>query len=82
MIYSALKVYKEIHGDLKIKRFFVVPENEDRYLKEAHGLKLGIRLSRIRNKDTYAEHREQLEALGFVYDLKQHRKTHNKQDTK
>ena len=67
VIYSALKAYKVLHGDLKIRRFFVIPENDERYPKEAHGLKLGHRLLRIRNNGTYVEHREQLEALGIVF---------------
>ena len=72
LIYSALKVYKDIHGDLLVSVRFVIPENDNQYPKEAHGLKLGSRVMSIRYQDTYAEHREQLEALGFVYDLKQH----------
>ena len=80
--YSALKVYKDIHGDLLVPQKFVVPENDDQYPKEAHGLKLGRRVESIRNQGTYVEHREQLEALGFVYDLKQYHKTHKKQGTK
>ena len=60
----------------------MVPENDDQYPKEAHGLKLGHRVNNIRNHGAYSEHREQLEALGFVFDLKQHHKTQKKQGTK
>ena len=70
VIYSTLKVYKEIHGDLLIKRDFLVPENDDRYPKEAHGLKLGHRVHNIRYRGDYPEHREQLEALGIVFKKK------------
>ena len=82
VIYSALKVYKDIHGDLLVPAGFLVSQNDDQYPKEARGLKLGSRVMSIRNDGAYSEHREQLEALGFVYDLKQHSKTHKKQGTK
>ena len=50
-----------------LKYVFVVPENDERYPEETHGLNLGHRVSHIRLRGDYPEHREQLEALGIVF---------------
>jgi hypothetical protein len=66
-IYSALEAYKSIHGDLLVPKVFVVPEGDVCFPPETWGMKLGSRVSDIRNRGDYAEQRNKLEELGFVF---------------
>lgn len=41
LIYTALKAYKEVYGDLKIKQMFVIPEGYPDFPEETWNMKLG-----------------------------------------
>jgi hypothetical protein len=68
---AALLVYKEVHGNLKVTRAFVVL-SEAPWPEEAWGMKLGYRVRDIRHSEHFAKHhperRAELDALGFVWD--------------
>ena len=72
VIYEALKVYKELKGDLAVPQAFVVPECEP-WPTEAWNLKLGARVNSIRGQGTlvanFPERRALLDDLGFIWDL-------------
>ena len=65
---DALAVYKELHGDLEVRKAFVVP-SEAPWPAEAWGLKLGSRVDDIRHQEYYIkdepERRAKLDAMGF-----------------
>jgi hypothetical protein len=53
-ILNALKVYKSIYGDVKVKPDFIVPK-DDKYPVEIHGMNLGVLMIHIRyNTSHYA----------------------------
>jgi hypothetical protein len=68
---AALLAYQEVHGDLEVPYAFVVP-SEAPWPEEAWGMKLGHRVSQIRDQEHYVKHhperRAELDALGFVWD--------------
>jgi hypothetical protein len=66
-VFKALSDYKAVHGNLLVPRKFVVPQDDVNYPSETWGMKLGVNVSNIRNKDYYFEHRVKLEELGFVF---------------
>jgi hypothetical protein len=67
-VYTALMVYKEVHGDLEVPKAFEVP-SEAPWSEEAWGMKLGGRVDGIRSQEHYVkdhpERRAELDALGF-----------------
>ena len=65
-IYPALRRYKELHKDLQIPTDFVVPHSAD-YPLSTHGVKLGLVVKSIRNKDYYKSKRQELDDVGFEY---------------
>ncbi len=64
-VLAALGANKARHGDLLVPQSFVVPAE---WGEDIGGLKLGNTVSAIRNSGTYAEHRPELEAMGFDYE--------------
>jgi hypothetical protein len=70
-VHAALQAYQEEHGDLEVPNAFVVP-SEAPWAEEAWGMQLGSRVSTIRTHEIYVKHhperREELDALGFVWD--------------
>jgi hypothetical protein len=69
-VLPALKAYKAIHGDLIVPFLFVVPHDDNKYPIETWGMKLGPMVVEIRHKGVLAEHRAELEELGFCYESK------------
>jgi hypothetical protein len=70
-VLQSLLAYQEVHGDLQVLNAFVVP-SEAPWPQEAWGLKLGVRVNKIRSQENYVKHhperRAELDALGFVWD--------------
>jgi hypothetical protein len=68
---AALLAYQELHGDLEVPQAFVVP-SEVPWPEEAWGMKLGSRVSDIRQQEHFVKHhperRAELDTLGFVWD--------------
>lgn len=81
-VYDALVQYKELNGDLLVPQPFVVPEkgtgdgdagSSDAWPESMRGLRLGARVNAIRSQGTFVKtnplRREELDSLGFVWDL-------------
>jgi hypothetical protein len=70
-VLQSLLAYQEVHGDLEVPNAFVVP-SEAPWPEEPWGMKLGKRVSNIRDQELYVkdhpERRAELDALGFVWD--------------
>ena len=70
-VLGALRVYKEVHGDLQVPRAFVVPSQAP-WPEAAWGIKLGFAANNIRHSGLYvrdhSDRRAELDALGFLYD--------------
>ncbi|ETP38783.1 hypothetical protein F442_13705 [Phytophthora nicotianae P10297] len=69
MSLSALKTFKQIHGDLLVTRNFVVPEGDQQWPKPTWGLKLGSHVNFLRqNRDKLTSCQVQdLDDIGFVW---------------
>jgi hypothetical protein len=52
LVYSALKVYKNIYGNLQVPSAFVVPSTSP-WPEVTHGMKLGMRVQSIRVQGTF-----------------------------
>ena len=63
----ALLKYKSLHGDLLVRRGFVIPENAH-WPKDLWGMNLGLTVYNIRNQGAYSAYRAELEAMGFDFD--------------
>jgi hypothetical protein len=65
----ALEIFKERHGTTKrAPTKFIVPEGDSAWPVEMWGMNLGLITENIRhNRGAYAEHREELEAMGFDF---------------
>jgi len=82
LIHSALVRYRAEHGHTCVPFSFVVPEQRGRHKREAEGdltlpwaaelrgMKLGARVSDIRAGRIYAQHRAELDDMGFEWDAK------------
>jgi len=74
MIIKALDVYKSIYGNLRVPSKFSIPESEP-WPRLARGLKLGVRVAAIRSAGRYVkehpERKEELDALGFEWRLRE-----------
>jgi len=72
-VYAALIRYKELNDDLLVPQPFIVPEPSDDWDEEFWGLRLGARVNAIRSQGTFVksnpERREQLDQLGFEWEL-------------
>lgn len=65
MVKSALTTYADVHGDVNSMPYsFTVPVGSKEWLPECHGMKLGQVVSRIRTRGDFAEHGDDLKALG------------------
>lgn len=72
--YAAFKAYKELHGDLRVPKQFSVPENDPHFPPETWGLKLGNSLQSIRNHGIFADKKEELMELGFVFECRKRKR--------
>ena len=52
IVYTALKAYKEVYGNLIVPQAFVVPTDDEFWPEESRGLKLGARVNAIRCQGT------------------------------
>mmetsp|Transcript_6568 Transcript_6568/g.14165 ORF Transcript_6568/g.14165 Transcript_6568/m.14165 type:complete len:539 (-) Transcript_6568:1244-2860(-) len=79
LILESLIVYKALNRNLLVPSTFVVPYDDDRWPKSCWGLSLGSSVYKIRNRGDYLggrnpngwSRREQLDALGFVWDVQE-----------
>lgn len=67
LVISALRKYKEIYGNLEMKREFVVPSFDDRWPQEMIGFKLGNRYTSIVNLGHYKELHRELDGMGIIW---------------
>jgi hypothetical protein len=85
VVFSALKTYKEIYGNLIIPTKFVVPSTEP-WPRHTHGCPLGIRVSTIRSRGSYTlmhpERKNSLDDIGFIWSAKEYRKEKVKEKPK
>jgi hypothetical protein len=65
-----LKTYKELYGDLRVPKAFIVPKDDSTWPEGLWNLKLGNIVSNIRSNDGYADHREELVAMGFDFNTR------------
>eukprot|EP01039_Chlorochromonas_danica_P003929 gene3929-4293_t len=77
IIYEALKVYKDMYGDVLVPLSFVVPSSPP-WPPSTYGVKLGTRVQSIRLQGTFVgnsqERRDMLTRLGFDWDYDDRRK--------
>lgn len=63
-----IRLFKEKYGHVNVPSNFVVP-SDDAWPKSFHGIKLGYRIGHIRNRGDFPELREELDAMGFQWDI-------------
>jgi hypothetical protein len=68
---SALKVYKDIHGHVRVPARFVVPTDDARWPIEMHGMKLGFSVTELRRRKMSHSQNvlDALAELGFDWGL-------------
>uniref|UniRef100_A0A7S4EQH0 Helicase-associated domain-containing protein n=1 Tax=Pseudo-nitzschia australis TaxID=44445 RepID=A0A7S4EQH0_9STRA len=79
LIFESLIIYKALYGNILVPSTFVVPNDDDRWPKACWGISLGNSVYKIRNRGDYLgginnnshSRREQLDALGFVWDVQE-----------
>jgi len=77
LILESLIVYKSLKGNVLVPSTFVVPYNDDRWPEACWGISLGNSVHKIRNRGDHLggrnpngwSRRQQLDALGFVWDV-------------
>jgi hypothetical protein len=65
---TALLGYKALYGHLRVPYSYVIGEDDERYPEEVRGITLGSMVSIIRNSGHYADHREELQEMGFLFE--------------
>lgn len=65
---AALKLYKQINGDLVIPYCYSVPAGDPRWEEDMVGMKLGMRIYDIRYRGTFKEHKQELIDIGVDFD--------------
>jgi hypothetical protein len=79
MILEALITYSTMHGDVLVPNKFIVPHGERAWHKATWGIPLGNCVYRIRARNDFLRgsnadtRREQLDGLGFVWDVHEDR---------
>ena len=63
---TALKTFRDKEGHMLVPRSFSIPSSTE-WPKETWGMKLGILVNSIRNGKSYADRRNLLLDIGFVY---------------
>ena len=61
--------YKELHGDMRVKQAYTVPWC-DKWPQEMWGVRLGPLTNNIRGGFRYRDKKDELIAIGFIYDIK------------
>ncbi|KAF0737744.1 hypothetical protein Ae201684P_004756 [Aphanomyces euteiches] len=66
---NALRTFKQLHGHLLVPRVFQVPMDDMKWPHETWGIQLGVLVNNLRTRaqDMPSTRREQLDALGFVW---------------
>jgi hypothetical protein len=65
---SALLKYKEIYGNMLVPHFFIVPIDSTDFPEECWEMKLGSNVHNIRHNNQWADHKDELKALGFDFE--------------
>eukprot|EP00596_Hydrurales_sp_CCMP1899_P009888 CAMPEP_0119053430 /NCGR_PEP_ID=MMETSP1177-20130426/74426_1 /TAXON_ID=2985 /ORGANISM="Ochromonas sp, Strain CCMP1899" /LENGTH=589 /DNA_ID=CAMNT_0007033385 /DNA_START=46 /DNA_END=1815 /DNA_ORIENTATION=- len=65
----AYERYKEIKGDLLVRRYWNIPRNDIIWPESTWGMRLGAITFAIRNKKLHENHREELLHIGFEFDV-------------
>ena len=79
LVLEALITYSELHGDVVVPGAFVVPTGDKYWPKATWGIPLGNCVYRIRHRSdflrgsTAESRRDQLDGLGFVWDVQEYR---------
>lgn len=79
IVLQALVTYHSLHGDVLVASKFVVPHGYPQWPKATWGIPLGNCVYRIRARNDFlhdtnaGSRRNQLESLGFVWDVHEHR---------
>jgi hypothetical protein len=79
IVLEALITYHSFHGDASVPYKFVVPHGDKQWPRATWGIPLGNCVYRIRSRGDFlrgynhASRRAQLEGLGFVWDVQEHR---------
>lgn len=79
LILEALITYRSVYGNLLVPSSFVVPKGDTRWSKATWKIPLGNCVYRIRSRydflrdDNAGSRRDQLEGLGFVWDVQEYR---------
>jgi hypothetical protein len=60
--------YKSLYGHLEVPVAYVMGDDDERYPEEVRGMKLGSIVSVIRSSGSYADHREELQGMGFLFE--------------
>lgn len=69
-IKCALEKYKELNGDLRVTVSFIIPSDSVKLPKQVWNMKLGIIVKNIRYYNIHAAHRDELQAMGINYPVK------------
>jgi len=69
LLQEALLVYKASYGDLLVPYEYKIAEDDIRYPEQMRGRALGNIVHMIRTSNHYKEHKEELLAIGFNYQL-------------
>ena len=78
LVLEALVTYGIMNGNLLVPAKFVIPHNDTNYPRATWGIPLGNRVYRIRDRndflhgDTAVSRRNQLDSLGFCWDVREH----------
>ncbi|GKY94086.1 hypothetical protein MPSEU_000375100 [Mayamaea pseudoterrestris] len=79
LILEGLVMFRSINGNLLVPYRFVVPRDDLQWPRATWGLPLGSCVYRIRARNDFlrghhaGSRRDQLEAIGFVWDIQEHR---------
>ena len=76
----ALQTYKDLNGHLLIPAKYQVPSGDMQWSEKLWGMKLGKLCSgiRIKSKSSYKDHREEILAMGFVFERQKKRSCYRK----
>ena len=72
LVYRGLEAYKAVRGDLDVPLTFKVPKGDSAWSEDLWGLKLGVEVQGLREKNELvhglADREEKLNLLGFVWE--------------
>ncbi|EQC36650.1 hypothetical protein SDRG_06087 [Saprolegnia diclina VS20] len=68
---AALDTFKALHGHLLVPSLYVIPHSAP-YPRDVWGLQLGYAVDNLRRRSMSADRRDDLDAMGFVWDHPEH----------